>query len=377
LAGRVLVVDDNGVTRHELAEVLGAQGYEVSLAVDGRQALDMLERPEFDVVLLDIIMPEIDGFAVLEQMKGSGMLQQVPVIVISGLEEMDSIVKCVQMGAEDYLSKPFNHVFLKARVGATVEKKLLRDQERAYVAQLHLEQERLRQHTLELKASNEELDAFAHTVAHDLKTPLGVVIGCSELLARRLGASLASEEQDYLGAIVHSSKKMNDITDALLMLASVRQMAPADLTPLNMAAIVVEANNRLSQLSEEQRATVELPATWPTAVGYGPWVEEVWVNYMTNAITYGGKPPLVRVGADAEQADGMVRFWVRDDGQGLTADEQKRLFTPFTRLSRASARGHGLGLSIARRIVEKLGGQVGVDSVLGEGSTFSFTLPSP
>ncbi len=110
------------------------------------------------------------------------------------------------------------------------------------------------------------------------------------------------------------------------------------------------------------------------ALGYGPWVEEVWANYLSNAIQYGGRPPRVELGA-TEQADGMVRFWVRDNGPGLTPEEQARLFTPFTRLDQVRAKGHGLGLSIVRRIVEKLGGQVGVESEVGRGSVFTFTLP--
>jgi two-component system sensor histidine kinase/response regulator len=108
-------------------------------------------------------------------------------------------------------------------------------------------------------------------------------------------------------------------------------------------------------------------------VGHGPWVEEVWVNYLSNAIKYGGRPPRVELNA-AIQSDGMVCFWVRDNGPGIALDEQIRLFEPFTRLDHIRAGGHGLGLSVVRHIVEKLGGQVGVSSAPGQGSMFSFTL---
>jgi two-component system sensor histidine kinase/response regulator len=100
----------------------------------------------------------------------------------------------------------------------------------------------------------------------------------------------------------------------------------------------------------------------------------VWANYISNAIKYGGRPPHIELGATA-QDDGMVRFWVRDNGAGLTPEEQTRLFIPFTRLDQVQVKGHGLGLSIVRRIVGKLGGQVGVESQVGQGSVFSFTLP--
>jgi signal transduction histidine kinase len=123
------------------------------------------------------------------------------------------------------------------------------------------------------------------------------------------------------------------------------------------------------------QAVVKLPPEWPPVSGYAPWVEEVWVNYLSNALKYGGRPPRIELGAQP-QPDGMVRFWIHDNGSGLTPADQARLFAPFTRLNRARGIGHGLGLSIVRRIVEKLGGQVGVESQPGQGSTFFFTLPA-
>jgi signal transduction histidine kinase len=131
---------------------------------------------------------------------------------------------------------------------------------------------------------------------------------------------------------------------------------------------------RLAYMIDECSAEITLPDSWPIALGYGPWVEEVWVNYLSNALKYGGQPPRIEVGATV-QADGTVRFWVCDNGPGLASEEQARLFTPSTRFDQVRAKGHGLGLSIVRRIVRKLGGQVGVESEIGQGSIFSFTLP--
>jgi two-component system sensor histidine kinase/response regulator len=138
---------------------------------------------------------------------------------------------------------------------------------------------------------------------------------------------------------------------------------------------VREALQRLTHVIEKHEVEVVVPKTWPVAVGYAPWIEEVWVNYLDNAIKYGGRPPRVELGAQ-ELPDGKVRFWVRDNGPGLLPEEQGRLFRPFTRLDQAHTKGHGLGLSIVRRIVEKLDGEVGVESEDGEGSVFSFTLPT-
>jgi PAS domain S-box-containing protein len=231
----------------------------------------------------------------------------------------------------------------------------------------------LRQHTIELEARNEELDAFAHTVAHDLKSPLGVITGLAGVLAEDYASMSSRELRQYLDMIAQSGHKINRIIDELLLLAVVRKLDEVEMEPLDMASVVAESRQRLVHMIDQSQAKVTLPDAWPVASGYGPWVEEVWTNYLSNAIKYGGQPPHVEFGA-TEQADGTVRFWVRDNGPGLTPEEQDRLFTPFTRLDQVRAKGHGLGLSIVRRIVEKLGGDVGVESEIGRGSKFYFTL---
>ncbi len=234
--------------------------------------------------------------------------------------------------------------------------------------------ETLRARNTELEARNEELDAFAHTVAHDLKNPLGIITGLAGVLEEDHASLTDDELQHYLRTIAQSGRKINRIIDELLLLAVVRKLEEVEMQPLNMANIVSETQLRLSDIIEESRAEIVLPDTWPVTSGYGPWVEEIWVNYLSNAIKYGGQPPRVELGA-TEQINSTTRFWVRDNGPGLTPEEQARLFTPFTRLDQARAKGYGLGLSIVRRIVEKLGGQVGVESETDQGSTFFFTLP--
>ena len=234
--------------------------------------------------------------------------------------------------------------------------------------------EALRRHAVELQARNEELDAFAHTVAHDLKNPLSLAIGFAEVLEVDYATISDEELHHYLRTVARNMRKMSSIVDELLLLAKARKME-VKMGPLDTASIVAEARQRLAPMIEEYQGEVIWPDTWPVALGYGPWVEEVWVNYLSNGIKYGGRPPRVELGATV-QVDGMVCFWVRDNGHGLTPEEQARLFTPFTRFDQASAKGHGLGLSIVRRIVEKLGGRVGVESGAGGNSTFWFTLPA-
>ena len=139
----LLVVDDNEDNRYTLTRRLKRRGYDnVVTAAHGRHALDLLAARPFDLVLLDIMMPEMDGYEVLETMKADSKLRDVPVVMISALDEIDSVVRCIELGAEDYLSKPFNPTLLHARVGACLEKKRLRDQEAAYLERLESERKR-------------------------------------------------------------------------------------------------------------------------------------------------------------------------------------------------------------------------------------------
>lgn len=138
---RLLVVDDNANNRDLLCRRLNRQGYNAIPAEDGARALQMLRAENFDLVLLDVMMPQIDGYEVLRQLKGDARLRHIPVIMISALDDMDSVVRCIEMGAEDYLSKPFNPVLLQARIGASLEKKQLRDKEQQYLRRLQQELE--------------------------------------------------------------------------------------------------------------------------------------------------------------------------------------------------------------------------------------------
>ena len=142
LKGHILVVEDNRLLRLKLENRLQQQGHIVSLAENGVQALNMMRSEAFDLVLLDILMPEMDGYQVLAHMKQDRSLRDLAVIVISALDEMDSIIKCIEMGAEDYLPKPFDPILLRARIGACLEKKRLRDQEQAYLKEIQTEREK-------------------------------------------------------------------------------------------------------------------------------------------------------------------------------------------------------------------------------------------
>jgi signal transduction histidine kinase len=236
--------------------------------------------------------------------------------------------------------------------------------------QLKQNQMVLEERSEELRRRNEELDAFAHSVAHDLLNPVSSALFTAKLIE---GAELDREKlSDYLKGISRNMSKISRIIDELLLLAQIRQVDMIG-APIDMGQTVAAASERLKDLIESSQAEVIVPDSWPTALGHEAWIEEVWVNYISNAIKYGGSPPRIELRSDIK-ADGTVEFCVSDNGKGLTEEEKARLFKPFTQLNQVRLAGYGLGLSIVRRIVEKLGGEVRVESTPGLGSTFCFSL---
>ena len=221
----------------------------------------------------------------------------------------------------------------------------------------------------------EDLDAFAHTVAHDLRSSLSSIFSASEIMEEIIKLNDKNLLCELTNLINHSANKSIQITHELLLLATTDK-TDVERKPLDMATILKESKNQLSELINNSNVSFTEPLVWPQAIGYAPWVEEVWTNYLSNAIKYGGTPPLIEVGAD-ELHNGNIKFWIKDNGHGLTKEDQKKLFKNFVRLNPQMADGYGLGLSIVKKIVEKLDGSAGVESQgNGNGSKFFFILPS-
>lgn len=354
---QVLIVEDQFLVGEMIAELVTEIGHRaVGRATDGLQAIELAQSIRPDVILMDIDLPEMDGIEAARRISESC---PVPIVMLTAYETPELVERASRAGAGAYL----------------VKLPSAREVERAITIAMARfgDMMELRRLNAELRARNEDLDAFAHTAAHDLQNPISLIVGYASLILE--DESLPAELHTHITTILRNGHKMSSIVNELQLLAGVRK-ADVELASLDMAAIVAEAQQRLAYMIEESRAAVVLPEKWPEAWGYAPWIEEVWTNYISNAIKYGGQPPVIRLGATVE-SDSMIRFWVQDNGRGLTFEEQVRLFTPFTKLDKVRATGHGLGLSIVRRIIERLDGQVGVESegVPGQGSVFSFTLP--
>jgi len=349
----ILVVDDNITNLQLLSKMLTLYNYQVRAVTNGVRAIESANASPPNLILLDINMPDMDGYEVCEKLKADEKTQQIPVIFLSALNDTEAKVKAFSAGGIDYITKPFHIEEVIARVRTHMALKQAKD---------------------ELELRIQELDAFSHTVAHDLKGPLHVVMGFMAILEDECKA-LPDDTvaQDCVQSVSDAAQKMNTIIEELMLLAGLRKVE-AKIVPLDMTRIVAEVHARLRVMLNEYKGEIFLPESWPAALGYAPWVEEIWVNYMSNALKYGGRPPVMTLGATAQE-DGSVRFWVRDNGPGLTVEQQERLFVPFERLDQVRVQGHGLGLSIVRRIVEKLNGRAGVESQVGAGSEFYFTLP--
>ncbi len=364
----ILVVDDTSANLRLLAQLLTEQGYKVRAVLSGERALIAAQAAVPDLILLDVRMPGLDGYETCLRLKSDERTCETPVLFISALYDVEDKLKAFASGGVDYITKPFQPQEVLARVETQLALRHFQRELKRANAELAVQVEQLQDHI-------QELDAFAHTVAHDLKNPLLQITGYAETLLEFYHEIPSDEVLRGLAGIVRGGHKLGNIIEELMLLTGVRK-AEVTQEPLDMNAIVTEALQRLADMFQQQGVRVRVSDTWPTALGHAPWIEQVWINYLSNGCKYGGQPPVLELGVDTA-SDGQVRFWVQDNGRGLTPADQARLFVPFTRLEQARAQGYGLGLSVVRRIIEKLGGQVGVESagIPGQGSKFYFTLP--
>ena len=374
----ILIVDDVPANVRVLYEFLAMNSFKVHVAKDGKSALSTVEHVSPDLILLDIMMPDMNGFEVCQALKAQQHTYDIPIIFMTALARIEDKVKGFSLGAVDYITKPFQHEEVLARITTHLSLRKLQNQLKEEINVRKDIEKSLHRRTVELERRNKELDAFARTVAHDLKNPLDCIVKFIALLLEECSPNtpLTAESLEYLRWIAKSGENMLNIIDALLLLAGASKRGIVNIAPLDMDLIVSQViQQRLGQMLEKSHGRIKIPECWPVALGYAPWIEEVWANYLTNGLKYGGNPPLLELGGEIQE-DGMIRFWVRDNGEGLSEEAQTRLFTPFTRLHPKSE-GYGLGLAIVQQIIEKLNGQTGVECQLGKGCLFYFTLPPP
>ncbi len=376
--GTILIVDDERQNQTLLSTCLNEAGYSVQSAGDGRQALTLLQGQSFDAVLLDLVMPVMDGFQVLERMKEDDALRHIPVIVVSALDEMESVVRCINMGAMDHVPKPFDPVFLNARVGASVERKKAHDREALLFAQL---QENYRK----LQELEKLRDDLTHMIVHDLRTPLTSLL--TGLLTMQDMGEMAENQQEILTLSIGGGKALlgmiNDLLDISKMEDGSLRLEYKELTPVE---ILGSAVGQVAHLAKDRNITLltNLAPELPTFQGDEDKLVRALVNLAGNAIKFTQPGGTVRISARIAPSNGphleasAALFSVSDTGEGIPCEYMDRIFEKFGQVENRTAGrklSTGLGLTFCKLAVEAHGGNIWVETKPGEGSDFSFTIP--
>jgi two-component system sensor histidine kinase/response regulator len=371
-SARLLIVDDNKVNRLLLSRSVELLGHRIALAENGRIALDKLRKEPFDLLLLDIEMPELDGFAVLEQLKVDPKLRNVPVIVTSSIEGLDNIIRCIELGAEDFLPKPVNQVLLKARIGAILEKKRLR--ERLF--------DEIQDKNRQLELASENKSQFVSSVSHELRTPLNAIIGLTEMMvtnAARFGTEKAMEPLKRVNAAgKHLLGLINQVLDLSKIEAGKLELNPESV---RLAPLIDEVIGTAGQLAAQNKNSLVVEAQENLgAITADPMrLRQILLNLLSNACKFTKQGEVKLTARKVANGDNWIELAVCDTGIGMTPEQQAKLFADFTQADSLTARqfgGTGLGLAISRKLARMMGGDVTVASEPGKGSVFTVRLPS-
>jgi signal transduction histidine kinase len=368
---RLLIVDDNKVNRLLLSRSVELLGHRIALAENGRIALDKLRKEPFDLLLLDIEMPELDGFAVLEELKVDPKLRDVPVIVTSSIEGLDNVIRCIELGAEDFLPKPVNQVLLKARISAILEKKRLR--ERLF--------DEIQDKNRQLELASENKSQFVSSVSHELRTPLNAIIGLTEMMvtnAARFGTEKAMEPLKRVNA---AGKHLLGLINQVLDLAKI-EAGKLELNPesVRLAPLIDEVIGTAGQLAAQNKNSLGVEAQENLgAITADPMrLRQILLNLLSNACKFTKQGEVKLTARKAADGDDWIELAVCDTGIGMTPEQQAKLFVDFTQADSLTARqfgGTGLGLAISRKLARMMGGDVTVASEPGKGSVFTLRLP--
>jgi signal transduction histidine kinase len=382
---RILVVDDTDFNREVMTRILERDGHEVETAEDGREALDKLQTGTYDMVLLDVMMPHVDGIQVIEAMHGDERLRRLPVVMLSALNEQESIVRCIQLGALDYLPKPINQQLLRARIQACLEKKRLHDLEQQYTLRVESISAQLQAANEQLRRANQLKTRFLATAAHDLKNPLAGLL----LLADRI--RMEAEEGGRTATIPAQATRIRDAVQRMLHIinslldTAVQEIGEA--TPNFETANLGDLVHDVVTANEPYAASKDIRLHYRETLGGACWgrvdrlrLGQAIDNLVNNAIKYSplGRSVWVELALRVLDGSDRVRIEVRDEGPGLTPEDQERAFGLFQRLSAQPTGGEystGLGLSIVKQMVELHGGWVSVESRQGQGATFLVEIP--
>jgi len=384
--GHLLIVDDDLLLRQAMDAFLTREGYKIRCAPNGQMALTFAREDPPDLILLDIQLPDMDGFQVCRRLKGDPQTSNIPVIFISGLEEVADKIKGFEAGGVDYITKSFQRQELLARLETHLALRRLQKQIEAQNAQLQQEiakskraEEALADRTVQLErinrelvALNAELDDFTNMASHDMQEPLRTLIAFSDLLRQDVGDSLPEQAGKDLAFITDAAKRMRALIQDLLALSRAGRAAQKrekvslrECADLALEALAMRVKETGAQIIHDK-----LPDVW----GDSTLLTQLYQNLIGNGLKFSGdQRPIIQLTFD--ERDGTQVFGVKDNGIGIEPKYAREIFKPFRRLhGRAEYEGSGVGLAICRKIVERHGGKIWVESEPGKGAHFRFTF---
>ena len=358
-AARILVVDDQAINIQIVGAVLGRLGHEIIPACDGMTALKRVGLRPPDLILLDLMMPGMDGCEVCRQLKANPDWREIPVIFLSAADDKDLIVRALEAGAVDYLTKPFNHAELVSRVRTQLALKVARDQ---------------------LKQLVEDKDELLGIIAHDLINYLVGMNMSAGLLCRQTARFNDARVTQMAENILRTSAQ--SLTFVKDFLANSRTDHGFVFKPsvVNLGDFAIAAIQQFQEVAELKKIKIQtdFPAAVVNALADFSALDQVLDNLISNAIKF--SPPEKQIFVSVRVAENQAEFSVRDEGPGFTADDRQRMFRRYARLSARPTGGEqstGLGLSIVRKLVLGMDGNLECESVPGEGATFTVRLPRP
>jgi light-regulated signal transduction histidine kinase (bacteriophytochrome) len=358
--GDILIVDDTPDNLRLLSAMLTKQGFEVRKALNGLQAIASAQADLPDLILLDIRMPDMDGYEVCQQLKADPRTRSVPTIFISALDDALDKVKAFAVGGVDYVTKPFQ----EAEVLARIEHQL----------QIQQLQQQLIERNKELVRSNRELEQFAYVVSHDLQQPLQSITGFVKLLCLGYKDSLDEIGYNYLNRIHDAGSRMQHLIHDLLAYAQIGHQEQA-WQAIDCNRVLEEVLENLQSAIAEKEVTLTCE-TLPTVRGNETQLIQLWQNLISNAIKFVRPNVRPQVQISVLQTGHEWLFRIRDNGIGIESRNLEQIFEIFQRAPAAkNYPGTGIGLATCKKIVENHAGRIWVGSEIDVGTTVCFTLP--
>ncbi len=361
---RLLIVDDEVAHMKALCDTLEIEGYAIAGFSSAKQALASLREGEVDLLLTDLMMPEMDGISLLQAAREiDGNLAGV---VMTGHGTIDTAVKAMQHGAVDYILKPFKLSTVLPVLTRACELRQLRLDNAAM-------RERERTYIAELEAANQDLEAFSYSISHDLRAPLRAITGFCDMYLTEYGAEVPDGGRHLLDRALAGAARMDHLIEDLLKFSRYSRQ-PLHKRPVRLDTIVAAVLEEL-RLSNPGRVVDVQISELPEVEGDASLLQQVFTNLLSNAFKFTRQrsPAVIEVGST--EIDGRPVLFVRDNGAGFNMDYVDKLFGVFQRLHAESEfEGTGVGLSIVQRIVQRHGGSIWAQSEPGKGATFFLSL---